>query len=61
MILAAVVQTSLINCLEELGVLVGTRYALIGGYRYLNVNYNQDDFLFDMALHGPVFGLGIKF
>jgi hypothetical protein len=43
------------------GVLVGTRYALIGGYRYLNVNYNKDNFLFDMALHGPVFGLGIKF
>jgi len=43
------------------GFLVGKRYALIGGYRYLNVNYNKDDFLFDMALQGPVFGLGIKF
>jgi hypothetical protein len=43
------------------GLLVGTRYALIGGYRYLNVNYNKNDFLFDMALHGPVLGLGIRF
>jgi len=43
------------------GVLFGTRYALIGGYRYLSVNYNKDQFLFDMALHGPIFGVGIKF
>ena len=43
------------------GFLVGKRYALIAGYRYLDVNYNKDDFLFDMALQGPVFGLGIKF
>jgi hypothetical protein len=43
------------------GVLVGKRYALIGGYRYLDVDYNKDNFLFDMALHGPVFGFGIKF
>ena len=43
------------------GFLVGSRYALIGGYRYLNVNYNKDDFLFDMALHGPILGFGIKF
>ncbi len=43
------------------GVLVGRHYALIGGYRYLNVNYNKDNFLFDMALHGPIVGVGIKF
>jgi hypothetical protein len=43
------------------GLLFGKRYALIAGYRDLSVNYNKDGFLFDMALHGPVFGLGIKF
>ena len=43
------------------GVLVGKRYALIAGYRDLDVNYNKDGFLFDNALHGPIFGLGIKF
>lgn len=43
------------------GYLVGKRYALIAAYRYLSVNYNKNDFLFDMALHGPVFGVGIKF
>jgi len=43
------------------GVTFGTRYALIGGYRYLHVDYDKDDFLFDMALHGPIIGIGIKF
>lgn len=43
------------------GVNVGKRLALIGGYRDLSVNYNKDGFLFDMSLHGPVLGFGIKF
>jgi hypothetical protein len=43
------------------GVNLGERIALIGGYRDLNVNYNKDGFLFDMSLHGPILGFGIKF
>lgn len=43
------------------GLLVGSRYALIAGWRHLAVNYNKDNFLFDNALSGPVFGFGIKF
>ena len=43
------------------GLLMGKRFALIGGYRDLSVNYNKDNFLFDVALHGPVFGLSIRF
>ena len=43
------------------GVLVGKRYALIAGYRDLDVNYNKDGLLFDNALHGPIFGFRIKF
>jgi hypothetical protein len=43
------------------GFLVGKRYALIAGYRDLDVNYNKDAFLFDNALHGPILGFGIKF
>jgi hypothetical protein len=43
------------------GLLVGSRYALIAGWRYLSVNYNKDGFLFDSALSGPVLGFGIKF
>jgi len=36
-------------------------FSLTGGYRDLKVDYNKGGFLFDVALHGPVFGLGIKF
>ena len=43
------------------GLNLGKRFALVGGYRDLNVNYNKDGFLFDMSLHGPIVGLGIKF
>jgi hypothetical protein len=43
------------------GLNVGKRYALVGGYRNLSVNYNKDGFLFDMSLHGPILGFGIKF
>jgi hypothetical protein len=37
------------------------RFSLTGGYRDLKVDYDKDGFLFDVALHGPVFGMGIKF
>ena len=47
--------------LGGVGFNVSPRFALIGGYRDLNVNYDKDGFLFDMSLHGPVLGLGIKF
>ena len=43
------------------GVLVGKRYALIAGYRDLDVNYEKDGFLFDTSLQGPILGFGIKF
>jgi len=44
-----------------IGVNVGKRLALVGGYRDLNVNYDKDGFLFDMSLHGPILGFGLKF
>lgn len=43
------------------GVMVTKSIALIGGYRHLKVDYDKDGFLFDMALHGPILGLGFKF
>jgi hypothetical protein len=43
------------------GLLMGKRFALIGGYRDLSVNYNKDNFLFDVDLHGPIAGLSIRF
>jgi hypothetical protein len=39
----------------------GNRYALVLGYRYLNVDYNKDLFLFDTGMGGPVIGWAFKF
>ncbi len=36
-------------------------YELLLGYRYLNVDYNQDVLLLDTNLRGPVFGITFKF
>jgi hypothetical protein len=43
------------------GLDIHERYALVFGYRYLNVNYDKNDFLFDTAMKGPLFGFTIKF
>jgi hypothetical protein len=43
------------------GLDIHERYALVFGYRYLNVNYEKNDFLFDTAMKGPLFGFTIKF
>jgi hypothetical protein len=43
------------------GVDIHTRYALSFGYRYLNVDYDKDHFLFDTAMKGPLVGFVIKF
>jgi hypothetical protein len=37
------------------------RYGLEFGYRYLNVDYNKDEFLFDTGMGGPIFGFAIRF
>ena len=31
------------------------------GYRYLEVDYEKDDFLYDVAQHGPILGLSWRF
>lgn len=43
------------------GINVHPKVALIAGYRHLDVNYNQDGFLFDTALAGPILGVGFRF
>jgi len=43
------------------GLDIRDRYALVFGYRYLAVNYDKDNFLFDTAMKGPLFGFTIKF
>ncbi|HEV7473955.1 MAG TPA: hypothetical protein VGN90_07895 [Pyrinomonadaceae bacterium] len=44
-----------------LGYNVSPRVALIGGYRVLDVNYDKDNFVYDMNQRGPIMGLGFKF
>jgi hypothetical protein len=40
---------------------LGRRYAIVLGYRYLNVAYNKDRFLYDTGMGGPILGFAIKF
>lgn len=44
-----------------LGYNIKPNIALIGGYRVLDVNYDKDNFLYDMNQRGPIFGLGFRF
>jgi len=36
-------------------------YALVFGYRYLSVDYDKDQFLFDTVMKGPLVGFTFKF
>jgi hypothetical protein len=40
---------------------LGERYSVVLGYRYLNVDYNKDLFLFDTHMGGPIIGFAFKF
>ena len=40
---------------------VNPKIALIFGYRVLDVNYNKNNFIYDMNQRGPIMGLGFKF
>ena len=37
------------------------RFSFLLAYRYLHVNYDRDNFLFDIGIKGPAIGFGIKF
>ena len=37
------------------------RFSFLLAYRYLHVNYDRDNFLFDVGIKGPAIGFGIKF
>ena len=39
---------------------LGSKYALMLGYRYLHVAYNKDRFLFSTGMGGPVIGFAIS-
>jgi hypothetical protein len=40
---------------------MGEHAAFVFGYRYLDVNYNKDRFLYDTQMQGPVVGFAFKF
>lgn len=40
---------------------INSKIALIFGYRVLDVDYNKDNFVYDMNQRGPIVGLGFKF
>ena len=40
---------------------VNPKVALIFGYRVLDVNYDKNNFLYDLNQRGPIMGLGFKF
>ena len=42
------------------GFKVCDRGSLIGGYRYLRVNYDKNNFLFDGSLSGPIVGVSFR-
>ena len=42
------------------GFKVCDRTSLDGGYRYLRVNYDRDNFLFDGSLAGPILGVSFR-
>ncbi len=44
-----------------LGYNIKPNIARIGGYRVLDVDYNKDNFVYDMNQRGPIFGLGFRF
>ena len=43
------------------GYSINEKVALIFGYRVLDVNYNKNNFVYDMNQRGPIVGLGFKF
>jgi opacity protein-like surface antigen len=43
------------------GYALNDNIALIFGYRVLDVNYDKDNFVYDMNQRGPIFGVGFKF
>ncbi len=45
----------------NVGLDIHERYALNFGYRYLSVDYDKNDFLFNTAMKGPLVGFTIKF
>jgi hypothetical protein len=44
-----------------LGLNVGSRLTTIIGYRYLDIDYRRNGFIYDVAMNGPLVGFGFRF
>jgi hypothetical protein len=44
-----------------LGYSLNEKVAFVFGYRDLNVNYDKNNFVYDMSQRGPIIGVGFKF
>lgn len=44
-----------------LGYNFNKKVAFVFGYRDLDVNYDKNNFVFDMSQRGPIMGVGFKF
>jgi len=42
------------------GLEAGKRVNLYAGYRYISVDYNRNNFLFDVSISGPILGFGLR-
>jgi hypothetical protein len=58
--LGAGASKSTYQVLGSLGVDLHEHYALVFGYRYLKVDYDKNNFLFNPAMKGPLFGFTFK-
>lgn len=49
------------QALASIGYEVNSWFSLRAGYRHLEVDYDDDGFVYDVAISGPIFGLGFRF
>ena len=49
------------DALASIGYQWNDRFSLIGGYRALGVDYEDDGFVYDVIMQGPIFGAVIQF
>ena len=50
-----------LNLLATIGYKFNNTFGLDLGYRYVSIDFKEDDFLYDVSMYGIVLGLGISF
>lgn len=49
------------DALLAVGIGLGQSSSLLIGYRHIQADYSKNNFRFDVSLHGPAVGLGVRF